>query len=390
MGRGMLNSPAIYAASLVATLLSALWFRSKNKFKRSEQVEYSNNFTKMDDNGINSIHLSAFLIAASCYTIIWKTFPDRIAVYNPFEKKLGVTNVDYLKAAGLFCLSYLIIYVLVKNSVHFTGPRSESFKKIKEYAKLSLSMNLLKTDSIGSTAAILPTLAFFVLIVVSYHYGNAFGVSLIYLGCICFSQIIQFFQNFDNFHYYYQAILMAGKRPEGKQIEGIGNNFSDLLDFCRFYGKYSTGVSLFIHKIMCFTILVDAFNMHIVDHINLIHPYSVLAIVTGCLAIQVFISLDHICATKFVKFFLHKLTLIKAEKINDPSWQPEIEELNSDLLSMSFVTQFFFLILPVTFCTLTYPDFRHAHTALFPLRQLDDQHSVLWRIFLASNDGLQE
>lgn len=285
LGRGVLNSPTIYAMSMVATLLSTLWFRSRNKFKRSEQVEYNNNFTRMDRNGMNSIHLAAILICASCYTILWKTFPDRIAVFNPFEKKLGVTNVDYLMATGIFCLSYLIIYVLVKNSVHFTGPRSESFKKIREYAKLSLSMNLIKTDSIGSTASIFPMLAFFILIVVSYHYGNAFGVSLIYLGCICFSQIIQFFQNFDNFHFYYQAILMAGKRPEKKHLIGIGNNFSDLLDFCSFYGKFSTGVSLFIHKVMCFAILVDSFNMNIVDHINLIHPYSVLAIVTGCVAI---------------------------------------------------------------------------------------------------------
>jgi hypothetical protein len=79
-------------------------------------------------------------------------------------------------------------------------------------------MNLLKTDSIGSYASIFPTLSFFALIVVSYHYGNAFGVSLTYLGCMCFSQIIQFFQNFNNIHYYYQAILMASKRPGENQI----------------------------------------------------------------------------------------------------------------------------------------------------------------------------
>lgn len=271
--------------SMVATLISVLWFRSRNKFKRSEQVEYSNNFSKMHDNGMNSIHLAAFLISVSCYIVLWKTFPDKIAVFNPFEKKLGVKNVDYFTATGIVCLSYLIIYILVKNSLHFTGPASDSFKKIKEYAKLSLSMNLMKTDSIGSIASLAPTFGFFVLIVISYHYGNAFGVSLISLGCICYSQIIQFFQNFDNFHYYYQAILMAGKRPQKKQIAGVGNNFSDLLDFCSFYGKYSTGVSLFIHKVMCFAILVDSFNSNIVENINLIHPYSVLAIVTGCLAI---------------------------------------------------------------------------------------------------------
>ena len=121
-----------------------------------------------------------------------------------------------------------------------------------------------------------------------------------------------------------------------------------MLDFCRFYGKFSTGVSLFIHKIMCFTILVDSFNMHIVDHINLIHPYSLLAILFGCLAIQVFISLDHICATRHVKFFLHRLSLFNIESIDDPSWQPPVDEMSSDLLSVSFMSEFLILFLPVS------------------------------------------
>jgi hypothetical protein len=107
-------------------------------------------------------------------------------------------------------------------------------------------------------------------------------------------------------------------------------------------------VSLFIHKIMCFTILVDSFNMHIVDHINLIHPYSLLAILFGCLAIQVFISLDHICATRHVKFFLHRLSLFNIESIDDPSWQPPVDEMSSDLLSVSFMSEFLILFLPVS------------------------------------------
>lgn len=140
---------------------------------------------------------------------------------------------------------------------------------------------------------------------------------------------------------------MAGKHPGKDKIEGISNNFSDLLDFCRFYGKFSTGVSLFVHKIMCFTIMVDSFNMHIVDHINLIHPYSLLAILIGCLTIQVFISLDHICATRFVKFFLHRLSLFNIEGIDNPSWQPPLDEISNDLLSVGFMSEFLILFLPV-------------------------------------------
>lgn len=348
LDRGYLNAPAVYSLGMLASLISMLWFRSKNKFKTSEQQAYNSNFIKMKKNGLRAIHLSAFLIALSCYVIFWNTFPDAIAVYDPFHKKLGLRGVDYLKAFGMFCLSYMVVISLVYNSIHFTGPRSQSYKKIKAYARLSLSMNLVKTDSIGSYASIFPTLAFFCLIVVSYHYGNAFGVSLTYLGCMCFAQIIQFFKNFQNIHYYYQAILMASKRPDKNQIAELSNNFSDLLDFCRFYGKFSTGVSLFIHKIMCFTILVDSFNMHIVDHINLIHPYSLLAILFGCLTIQVFKSLDHICATRFVRFFLHRLSLFNVEKINDPSWQPPVDEMSSDLLSISFMSEFLILFLPVS------------------------------------------
>lgn len=172
---------------MLASLAAILWFRNKNKFKISEQREYSNNLAKMHSNGMNAIHLSGLLISFACYVIFWNTFPDTIAVFNPFKQELGVKGIDNLKAVGMFCSSYLVIFVLVKNSLYFTGPNSTSFMKIKEYAKISLSMNIIKTESIGSLASVFPTIAFFALIVVSYQYGNTFGISLTYLGCICFS-----------------------------------------------------------------------------------------------------------------------------------------------------------------------------------------------------------
>jgi hypothetical protein len=181
-------------------------------------------------------------------------------------------------------------------------------------------MNLIKSDSMSSLASVIPILAYFCLIIISYRYGNTFGISLTYLGCMCYSQILQFFQGFKNIHYYYQALLMASKYPGDENAEDIGNTLSDVIDFCKFYGKFSTGVSLFVHKIMCFTILVDSFNMQVLDQINLIEPYSLLSILLGCLFIQVFISLDHICAARYVKFFMHTLTQIHIENIDDPSW----------------------------------------------------------------------
>lgn len=85
LDRGYLNAPAIYSLGMLASLIAMLWFRSKNKFKTSEQQEYNNNHEKMKSNGLKAIHLSAFLIAVSCYIIFWNTFPDSIAVFNPFK-----------------------------------------------------------------------------------------------------------------------------------------------------------------------------------------------------------------------------------------------------------------------------------------------------------------
>jgi hypothetical protein len=124
LDRGYLNAPAIYSLGMLASLVAMLYFRSKNKFKISDQQEYHNNFKKMKNNGLNAIHLSAFLIAVSCYVIFWNTFPDSIAVFNPFKQKLGLRGVDFIKAHGMFCMSYIVVIVLVYNSIHFTGPRS--------------------------------------------------------------------------------------------------------------------------------------------------------------------------------------------------------------------------------------------------------------------------
>jgi len=335
--------------SMLGSLIAMLYFRRSNKFKTSEMADYINNFKKMKSNGLWTIFIAASLVAGSCYIIFWNTFPDAIAVFNPFKAKLGIKGVEYDEAFLIFMLSFLLVLALVLNSIHFTGPASSPFRNIQEFSKVSFSMNMIKADYYSSYATVAPILVFFVMIVVAYHYGNAFGISLCYLGCICFGQIIQFFQNFKNLHFYYVSILMACQ-PKGDDddIEGLDDNFTELMHFCRYFGKFSTGVSLFIHKVMCFTILVDSFNMHIVDHINLIQPYSLIAIMFGCVAIQVFISLDHICATRYVKFFLHRLTFLDKENVDDPDFQPPIGEIHNDLLQISFMSEFTILFFPVS------------------------------------------
>lgn len=86
----------------------------------------------------------------------------------------------------------------------------------------------------------------------------------------------------------------------------VDTNFTQLIQFCKFYGKFSNGVSLFINKIMCFTILVDSFNMNIVDHINLIDPYYLIAIVFGCTGFISLTSMDLISVKRTVQYFIHR------------------------------------------------------------------------------------
>ena len=39
------------------------------------------------------------------------------------------------------------------------------------------------------------------------------------------------------------------------------NNLDEIDNICRMFGKFSSGVSLFIMIILCFVILVDSFNI---------------------------------------------------------------------------------------------------------------------------------
>lgn len=153
---------------------------------------------------------------------------------------------------------------------------------------------------------------FFFIITVTYTYANTFGISLTFLGVITFYQMMQFFQNFKYLHHYYTGVLMATKSrlkmtqnyydPYSSNIEEHhhDSNMTHLIKFCQYYGKYSSGVGLFISKIMCFTILVDSFNMNIVDHINLIDPYYLMAIVFGCSGLMFLASLDLMSVDRFV------------------------------------------------------------------------------------------
>ena len=57
---------------------------------------------------------------------------------------------------------------------------------------------------------------------------------------------------------------------------------------------------------MCFTILVDSFNMHVVDHINLIDPYYLISVVFGCIGLVFLVSLDLMSVNRFVQYLIHR------------------------------------------------------------------------------------
>ena len=129
---------------------------------------------------------------------------------------------------------------------------------------------------------------------------------------------------------------MAGKSILEEDRDHLDNNFAELIHFCKFYGKFSIGVSLFINKIMCFTILVDSFNMHIVDHINLIDPYYLIGIVFGCSGFLALVSFDITSVNRFVQYFLHRVRIFVAHKMKEREFEPPIYEISQDLLSITF------------------------------------------------------
>jgi Na+/H+-translocating membrane pyrophosphatase len=161
------------------------------------------------------------IIIIGSYFIFWNTFPDSVAVYNPFRAEIGLRGVTYKEAFWIFSLGYLVMITLIINSLWFTGPTSSAYKSMREFSKVSFSLNFLKSDYWAYIAAVMPSVVFFFVILVAFTYANAFGVSITYLGVITFYQIIQFFQNFKNIYFYYVGEDVADFRdPDGWQVQG--------------------------------------------------------------------------------------------------------------------------------------------------------------------------
>lgn len=92
--------------------------------------------------------MASILIAGGISTIgalfiFWNTFPDSIAIYNPFTKEISTRNLIYLDAFLIVLMSYLVVLCLVINSLLFTVHDSKTMKMMVETAKRCFTLNLL-------------------------------------------------------------------------------------------------------------------------------------------------------------------------------------------------------------------------------------------------------
>lgn len=150
--------------------------------------------------------------------IMWNTFPDSIAVYNPFERKIELRNLNNIDSFFMFITSSLIVIGLIFNSLMFTINNSQSMKNVIENSKICFSLTLLASDYWACFASLLPMGIFFFVLYINYRKGNIYGVTMEYLGILTYFQVIQFFANFKNITYFVRTMI-EGSRIKHKQTE---------------------------------------------------------------------------------------------------------------------------------------------------------------------------
>lgn len=345
LDRGFLNSVAIYSVGMAGSLIAMLVFRNMNKFKLSDANEFNQKMKVMQNNGLICIFISAGITTAGALFIMWNTFPDSIAIYNPFTKSISHRNLIYLDAFLIFLLSFFIVLGLVINSMLFTVSNTRTMKSMTESSKVCFTLNLLQSDFWSCFATVMPMSIFFIVLYINFRKASIFGITMEYLGIITYYQIIQFFQNFKCIYNFYLALLMASKL----EYQAHNSSFSEVIDCCHFFGKFSNGITLFILKILCFVILVDSFNINIVSSIIVIDPYYILGIVTGCLGIYCLTSLDIRSGEIFSKFLLQRIKRQVLRNINNDEYEPPYAEIANDMTHIAIVNQIFIFYIPVSY-----------------------------------------
>ena len=188
---------------------------------------------------------------------------------------------------------------------------------------------------------------FFIVMYINFRKASIFGITMEYLGIITYYQIIQFFQNFKAIYNFYLAILMASSTDS--QVKH--SNFAEVIENCRYFGKFSNGITLFILQILCFVILVDSFNINIVSSIIVIDPYYIFGIVTGCIGIYCLTSLDIRSGEIFSKILLRRIKTQVLRNIRDDTdreYEPPIVEIAEDMMHVAIVNQIFVFYIPVS------------------------------------------
>ena len=225
---GFLNAVAIYAFGMIGSLVSMIIFKKKNKLRTSDSAEYAVNLNWMRSNGLKSIFISLFLTSVGAFFIMWNCFPDSIAVYNPFEKKIHIRNLNNIDSFLMFLTSSLVVIALVFNSLIFTKQDSKPMKSIFDASKVCLSTTILEAEYWSGLAPLLPLGVFFLVLYLNYQKGNIYGVTMEYLGILTYFQCIQFFQNFNQMYWFTWA-MVEGWRVEDKTTR---RNLKEMEEFC--------------------------------------------------------------------------------------------------------------------------------------------------------------
>lgn len=167
-----------------------IYFQKSNKLKLSDSNEFSINMQKMRNNGIKSIIMSACTASVGALFIMWNTFPDSIAVYNPFERKIELRNLNNIDSFVMFLTSSLIVFSLIINSLLFTIKSTRSMKNMMESSKICFSLTLMSSDYWACYATVFPMFIFFLVLYINYKKGNIYGVTMEYLGILTYFQSI--------------------------------------------------------------------------------------------------------------------------------------------------------------------------------------------------------
>ena len=345
--RGFLNGIAIYSIGMVGSLLSMINFRYYSYFKFSQSRSFFSGVKTLRLSGFKAIFISGLFVILGSFLVLGVTFPDSVAVYNPFRADVAMRGVKYYHALTIISFSFLINLSLVINSIYFTDPLSIPNTSVEEKTKVSLSHTILDSMVWSSLGTVFPMAVFLTVVILSYMNANVFGVSINYLGCITFYQITQFFQNFKFLHNFYLTMLMMNKDDTNPKEMELDQSFVNISRTCTFYGKFSTGAGLFITQIMLFTILVDCVNMNIQKDLILVDPYCIVAIFYGCISVLLLSSLDLRLVDYFVQQLINRTRELVQQRIHELRHEPPVLEMCLDLTRSSYIRLITMFFIPV-------------------------------------------